>query len=283
MSQLAERPAAIDLTMGKKSQLPLKLVHRPHNVTSLKQGLLDNLWWPTGMPDPVRNNFAHILAQILDPIRQQLLRAPSVDKGGSEGEAEDSDQSAAQSKQSKPGPSDSKGSAGTADDGVCEWSATDFQFEIGEADILQGQAFVQNAVKRVEDCAVGMLTKMSEALEAYRHKVEALPAVTAGRAAPADISLPWLSEGRGAPGGSQQAAFPCITPRNAEDETRARLRAAQEVAKRTRSPSPCCNTEVHLPHGEPAMKLPWETVQRKLGTGEIQRIDGKWVLVGPSS
>ena len=62
--------------MGKKSRSKnrpaLRMAHAPDIV--VRQGIIDSVTWPNGMPDSTRHSLAYILAQLLAPIRETLMK-----------------------------------------------------------------------------------------------------------------------------------------------------------------------------------------------------------------
>ena len=62
--------------MGKKSRSKnrpaLRMAHAPDIV--VRQGIIDSVTWPDGMPDSTRHSLAYILAQLLAPIRETLMK-----------------------------------------------------------------------------------------------------------------------------------------------------------------------------------------------------------------
>ena len=277
-----------------------KIAGNPLETSSLKAGLLDSIFWPNGMPEPAKKNFAMILAQVIFPLREhtawnqvqieKLMKAAVAQPAGAQAAA----------------PAGSDGS--DRGDGLPSATAAESDgnpaldpslcFKLKEEDLADDP--VQAAVSRLEACALGILETLKETipamqcipLEARNHPSMSIPnsVASAGQqdaviygpfAAPVPQSYPGgplqVYPNLGAPVPQRPAAPPqaCSSglleppaPPAPPDPNLPAVVHAQKLASRARSSSPAPNVPVVMPDGHQTLK-PWPWIEAGIGNGTV--------------
>ena len=280
----------------------------PLQTTSLKAGLLDSIFWPNGMNEPVKKNFAMILAQVIFPLREQtaynqvqiekLMQAAGAQPAGAQAAASaGSDGSDASRRQ---GVKVSASATAAESDGNPALDPS-LCFKLTEEDLAVDP--VQAAVGRLEACALGILETLKETIPAMQCiplEARNLPSMSIPHpvargggqdavfygpfAAPVPQAYPGgplqVYPNLGAPVACSPAAPPqaCSSglleppappaPPAPPDPNLPAVVHAQKLASRARSSSPAPNVPVVMPDGHQTLK-PWPWIEAGIKNGTM--------------
>ena len=157
--------------MGKKaagSKPVWSIAGNPLQTTSLKAGLLDSIFWPSGMPEPVKKNWAMILAQVIFPLREQTaynqVQIEKLMKAAGAQPADAQPAASAGSDGSEPVQGLPSATAAASDGNPA--LDPSLCFKLTEEDLADDP--VQAAVGRLEACALGILETLKETIPAMQ-------------------------------------------------------------------------------------------------------------------
>ena len=276
---------------GKKKSrgrnLTLPIVSPMANVYQLRTGLLDSLDWPAGMPPSVKANFAHVLAQVLHPMRMALMFQvqPLGDKKADDEASGSRDVAGEDDVQADAGEDDAgedveesgrrdasvlgrelrvSGSAASEVDvdlqsAVFSLSEDDVYDRLRRMEEPPAQA-VQSAVVRVEKAALAAVASIQRV---------ALASLAAQRGTSAGVGVSVGVEASAGVGPSQSRGRQLV---NIADRVSEAKRVAAAV--RIRSTSPIHNIEVHSADGRDKIMATWPDVEAGLASGQIHHVQG---------
>ena len=298
--------------MGKKKKRgTLVLAHPPGATTMLRDGIVSSVFWPSGMPPGTRVNLAYIIAQILGPLRAELVLhaqmldklaplAPRAQSAGEEAVEEEEEEEAAAVVPVVPAVPDvsavpeepaapavhkldqvsvamlpAEVPSATATDTMSvrssEWLAGDWAAKRGIDDVALDTARLD---KIVED-AVSRVERSATSM------IEKVGKVLEGQTLSRAIRASSSNDGFGEPCGVQYPGEPAMRrpvsrgaghASSSKEHTQLRMvQHAQKVAARSRSHSPSPNIPVLLQSTGRVVHMAWPEMEAHLNSNRMRK------------